>query len=201
MLAAMELGRIRGAAVREFFIWFEGRYGSSAFDRLLSRVPLERAVHFRKVTRARSIAPDDWFPAEAIHSLCDALGEGRSGEELDLLLLEGTETMMTANLGATFRRFVMRHIITPNLYLKHSQRLWNLYFDNGKLEVTPRGPTELHWRVRGWASHHRVLCRMVTYSETSVFGAMGCLEVQSEPLACVSEGADHCSHTIRWKGG
>lgn len=193
-----KLGNVKGAAVREFLVWYQQRFGADGITKLLKHVPPAVQHRFDAARPDLGILASAWYPAEIIHAYCDALVRVHQGFELDAILKEGVAFTMKRNLESLYKRFFIKVLLSPERYVKFGQSLWGMHFDNGALDVRWNGPNTLHWTVDGWQSHHRILCQMVTLSEPSVFGAMGCKHVSSVEKGCVAQGDPRCVHVIRW---
>lgn len=195
----MSLGRIKGDPVMEFLYWFAERFGKRRVAEIAAQVDLERVSGLDLTAPAFGIMPKQWYDAETIHALCDAFNLATDEATANSILREGTEVATEATVGGPLRRLMLRLIISPNMYLRNANTLWRQYFDTGHIEVRQTSKTGLLWTIDDWTSHHRMLCQMVTLSEPTVFGAMGCVGVRSVETACVSRGDSHCAHTIEWE--
>ncbi len=195
----MSLGRMKGAPVAEFLVWYEERFGAERLREVAAIADPAKLKDIDVNEPGLGIVARDWYPAETIHALCDAFDLATNDGSVHPILREGTEASMEATLGGPVRRLMMRLIISPNTYMRNAPTLWHQYFDSGQVEVRQTSRTALEWHIDGWRSHHRMLCQMVTLSEASVFGAMGCFGVLATETACVTLGGARCAHTIEWQ--
>ena len=196
---APDLGNVKGAAIREFLVWYQSARGVDELQKLVERVPAPYSDQLDVGNPSLGILASSWYPADVIHAFLDAIVGDPETADVHRMLREGTHAMMEANLGSIYKRFFVRMILSPQRYVRYAQSLWNLHFDNGTLSAAMNGERAIHWRIDGWRSHHRALCQIVTYSEPAVFGAMGCSHITVEETSCVSLGDDFCSHDIRWR--
>ncbi len=196
--AETELGNVKGAAVRAFLIWYHDQFGPDRVEALLKHVPESVKSSFDVDKPDLGILASGWYSTEFIHAYCDALTRVHDRMELDKILRKGVVATMEKNLQSVYKRFFLRVLMSPDRYVKYCQSLWGMHFDNGTLDVRVEGRCALRWTIHDWRSHHRILCQMVTFSEPSVFGAMGCKRVTSVEKGCVTLGDDRCEHVIRW---
>lgn len=95
-------------------------------------------------------------------------------------------------------RFVLERL-TPDVYCRNIQRLWNMLHDTGSREIVTISPTHVRSVIFAWPGHHRVLCVASTETMAAVFVLMGARDVQVRRLACVSDGASECTAELRWR--
>lgn len=190
-------GHVKGAALREFVAWLGAR-DAKLLHAVLERMPAHHRSVFNPDLPALGIISGTLYPAPVVHAFCDAFAAGGDASKTEELIAAGVRVTMEANFASIYKRIFMRLFISPSLYVRHAQRLWNLHFDTGVLSVVQTGPQRLDWRIRDWHDHHPVLCRMVLYSEPAVFGAMGCHDVTTPDATCISDGDEQCSHGIAW---
>jgi hypothetical protein len=190
--------KIKGAAIRELFAWYEGRYGKERVRYMAESAPDD----LREL-----LDPDDpipilaasWYPARLVHSMLDTVTEGMTEIEIQRMAKEATRAVVTGGLGSVYR-FVLEKLATPEMYAASIPRLWHLMHDNGERSIEVVGPGEALSKVRNWGGHHPLLCLVTIETMCAVFETMGCRAVKTERLSCVStHGGDACVTRVTWR--
>ena len=142
-----------------------------------------------------------WYPAQLVHVLVEAVVAGRSEAEQVALAARAAEVIMSRTLSGVYR-FLFSTFATPELYARHSGKLWALHYDNGRVHIDNKPREGLHGvahtRVERWLSHHPFICKLNGASGKPIYEAMGCTDVRAETIACVSKGAAHCEFIVHW---
>jgi hypothetical protein len=89
-------------------------------------------------------------------------------------------------------------IMTPDRYLSRAQQIFSRFYDTGTITKTKSGPTTHLSVIRGWTSHHPVLCDVLLYTGEYVYPTLGCKNVAARRVGCVSDGAELCSYSVTW---
>lgn len=189
-------GRVKGAAIREFYVYLRRKWGGDDLEARLSRLPPRERDQFDVDHPSLNILPSTWYAMSTVHALLDVTLADLPEPELSRRINEATGHMMRVNLGGRYQQFFFRIFLSPKLYTRHGQKLWNLHFDGGSLSAHLVSDTELLWQMRDWSGYHPLLHRIVIASEPHVFGSMGLKNVRAsavEPAPGVV-----CSHSIRW---
>lgn len=190
-------GRIKGAAVREFVIWYGERIGAPEVASRVLAIPAERRGPIDPYSRSLGLLASSWYPAETVHALLDVLTGGLSPEERHELAMEASAAVMTATLRGVYR-LLFRAMATPSRYAAHAGRLWTAYYDSGVFRVEMASPTEARSSIATWTAHHPFICLLNWGAATQIYRAMGCADVHTDRLSCVDEGAATCSFVTRW---
>lgn len=96
-------GHVKGAAVREFLVWYEERYGRAALVSVYDRMPSLARVAFDPRAPALGLLPATWYPSPAFHGLFDAMMAGRSAGERSALVRAGARATMERLLSGVYR--------------------------------------------------------------------------------------------------
>ena len=126
---------------------------------------------------------------------------GRSAVEQQQLAQHAASVIMGHTLRGVYK-FLFSTFATPDLYVRHANKLWALHYDNGVVQVEnkPRSDRNhsAHSRIERWQSHHRFVCMMNGAATSPIYEAMGCKGVHVERLACVSDGSAACEWLVHW---
>ncbi len=188
--------RIKGAAIREFLVYVRDQMGEDAIVALTSDIPREYEGLIDPRHPSFAVLPSTWYDARFVHAILDASVGGLPPDRQEQLVRDGTLYMMERTLGGPYKQFFLRVFLSPDVYVKHAQKLWNLHFDEGRLSVTRTRDNTLLWEMRAWRGYHPMIHRIVVASEPYVFGSMGLSNVYAERVP-PREGVV-CSHRIVW---
>ena len=196
--AAARLGRIKGAAFREFIAYYRATYGPEALIAVVAAMP---AIHRRELDQrdaALGVLASEWYPAEVVHALLDEISRGKSEAALRALAATASGAVMRATLRGLYRK-LFEWMATPERYARYGPKLWGTYYDSGEVvvEVVP-GELAAISTVRNWRSHHPLICELNRGASVEIYGAMGCVDVKAERAQCVSRGDPHCRFVTRW---
>ena len=192
-----DVGKIKGAAFREFVAWVEQDRGAAALAGVVDALPPHVQRQFLVGRPALGLLAATWYPAGLVHAFLDALTEGLPEPELQRMALQGAEFTMQRNLRGVYRSlFAM--FVSPRLYVLGMQQLWNLHYDSGRVRNTEKTPHTHRAEVEDWRGHHPFICRLNTAAVFPIYGAMKCQDIQVHREACVSRGDASCSWVITW---
>jgi hypothetical protein len=189
-------GRVKGALFREFIRYCIATYQPPVKE-IVNRLPLDLQPLVHPETEALGIIASMWYPAELPAQLLDVFFSNLPADEHQKVLEEGTRYSLQRTVSslhrATFRLFV-----NPERAARHVQRMWRLNCDTGNVTWRLVGKNRCESTLRGWASHDVRLCEIARLSAAHSFELMGCREVRSERIACVSQGMGFCGSLITW---
>ncbi len=192
-------GRIKGAAFREFIGWLRGELGGDALDALVARMPPAHAKALQPGHPHLGVLAATWYDAPMLHSFLDELARGRTRAEQARLATEGSRAALSATLGG-IHRALLRVVGSPELHARFAQKLWETYYDSGRVTSERVARTQQKITYRAWRAHHPFLCAVTTASDLVIFAAMGLGDVRVAQLSCVSEGGEACAHSVEWAG-
>jgi hypothetical protein len=193
------VGRIKGAAFKEFLLWYARTEGQARLDAHLAACPLELQDQLSAGQPGLSVLASRWYDAPHIHALLDEVARGRSQAELRQLATAGSQAVMDATLRGLYR-VLFQWMASPDRYARYAGKLWDAYYDSGEFSVTPedggKGAISI---VRNWSSHHRLICELNRGAAIAIYAAMGLAGVTCQRPACVAEGNAECRFITRWK--
>lgn len=193
-----DLGRVKGAALREFLRYLHGTLPDGELERRLQALD-EETRSALDISKSRvGVLASSWYPASAIHTLLDQAFALDANVDYTRDIQAGAAAVMTATLHGIYK-VLFRTMMSPARYAKHAQKLWSRYYDRGQVTKIEAGPTAQRTEIRDWTSHHRVLCDLNYAAARHIYEAMGCHDVEARRIACVSHGDDHCGFEITWR--
>lgn len=191
------LGRIKGFAFAEFMTWYADRHDRPTILESLGAAGEWRKVSFSFDRPGFGILASEWYEAEIVHAVLDAVGRRHTPLELDVLAREAADEIMGKMLRGIYRT-AFSICVTPERYLRHVDKVWRLQYDNGTPVIIAPRSTEHAITFRDWRSHHPIICRLNMASAGPIYGAMGCKSTKYTRLGCISEGAQRCQSVVVW---
>lgn len=191
--------RIKGAAVREFLRWYAQRSSPEALRAAVATLPPALATLFDPDAEAVGVLASSWYDSRAVHLLIEAIFATIPEEDRARSIREGARFGVDQSTRGIYRFVVER--LTPDLYVRQIQRLWGMLHDNGSREIVMTSKTSCRSYTRDWPGHHPVLCAATVETMGAIFEVMGCTDVRSRRIACVSEGAPECVAELAWERG
>lgn len=191
--------KIKGAAFREFVLWYERTHDAERLQRAIAGVPEDRRADLRPDRPGLGILASSWYPVELAHVLLDAVMEGRTEAECTEIVRDGTRAIVDTMLWGVYR-FLFERVSTPSRYARHIHRLWHQLHSSGERRMEMLSGQEADSVIERWPGHHPLLCEITIYTMANVFGAMRCRDVQVIRTACVSQGDAHCRARLTWDG-
>jgi hypothetical protein len=185
-------GRIRGAALREFLIWYAREHAASELDQAVDELA-GTGASFHSGLPAYGVMSGQWYDASEIQQLLDVLAEHDLDQEA---AREGGRVVMKRTLAGVFRT-VLRFLVTPERYAKHAQKIWSSYYDTGEFTVRLTDVGSIT-TIRQWTSHHPILCEMNVSAAEVIYETMGCRNVRVRRLKCVDGGGGACEYRAEW---
>ncbi|HMI93826.1 MAG TPA: hypothetical protein VK509_20775 [Polyangiales bacterium] len=197
--APAQLGRIKGAAFREFIAYYRTTYGAEGLAAVVTAMP---PVHRRELDlrdAALGVLASEWYAAEVVHALLDEIARGKSEFALRELAAAASAAVMRATLRGLYRK-LFEWMATPERYARYAPKLWGTYYDSGEV-VVEFVPGELlaTSTTRNWRSHHPLICELNRGASVEIYTAMGCRDVICDRAQCISRGDPHCRFLTRWR--
>lgn len=188
---------MKGAVLREFVDWYEARYGKDRMRALADRLPDDLRSELDPDEPIVRLLGASWYPARLSHLLLDTLTEGMSEAQIRTLARESTRHVVARGAGGIYG-FVLRRLVTPEIYALSVPRLWRQLHSTGDREVTVTSAAAATSSVRRWSGHHPVLCTFTIETMCAVFEVMGKTDLRWERTACVSRGSKECVTLLTW---
>lgn len=198
MTTGRKAGRIKGAAFREFLIWYARKEGQVRLDAHLAACPTELQDQLSAGKPGLNVLASRWYEAHLVHALLDEVARGRNRIELRELATAGSQAVMNATLRGLYR-VLFEWMASPDRYARYAGKLWEAYYDSGEFSLTPeasgKGAISI---VRNWSSHHPLICELNRGAAIAIYSAMGLEGVTCDRPACVGEGQAECRFITRW---
>jgi hypothetical protein len=193
--AAPALGNIKGAAFREFLVFYAKTVDR---ERVIAAIRAAGSAELSAERPDFGVLQNTWYPAGLVHGLLDRLTQGFDEAELATLAQEAATHIMGVTLRGVYRT-MFSLIATPERYARHIPNLWRVHYDNGDPVVLTRGAKEHRITFMSWASHHPFICRLNMAAAAPIYTAMGCKAVRWQRVHCKSMGGEHCVALVTWK--
>ena len=188
---------VKGSALREFALWYEGRHGRAYVSAVLGRLVSTDQDLLWPDRQAFGLVASDWYPVEVAHAILDAIAAGRTPDEMHALVRDASE-FTVRRLTRGLYQYLFRMVASPNLYAKHVQRAWRTLHTTGTRRVAlTSGVADS--TIEDWPGHHPWLCLLTMETMRSVFLAMRCHDVELTRVECMSEGGGRCRALLRYR--
>lgn len=192
-------GCIKGAAFREFVLWYEQKVGPEAFGARMANMPLWMKKDLDVALPGLGIRDGTWYPDVTVHRLLDLLTDGMASGQRHAIALQGANHVMDTTLRGIFR-ILFTWMATPDRYAVFGQRLWNSYYDCGEFTITPtEDKNGAICTITNWATHHPFICDINRGASIAIYKAMKCDDVSCIRHSCVAEGGTECRFVTRWR--
>lgn len=189
---------IKGGAIREFFAWYERRFGAEAVRAMAARVPDDLRDALDPDEPIVRILSASWYPASLVHAMLDALAEGRTSQEVDRLARDASREVVKNGMNSVYR-FLLEKLVSPEIYARMIPRLWHQLHSTGVRTMTILGEGEAESRITRWPGHHPALCALTNELMCAIFETMGCRNVRWERVRCIThDGGDTCVSRVTW---
>ena len=193
-----DVPKIKGAAFREFVLWYERTYGTDHLGNAIARVPSDARGGLRSGIPGLGVLASSWYPADIANRLLDAVSAQHDEETLARIARDGSHAIVDVMLFGIYR-FLFERVSTPARYARHIGRLWRQLHTTGERQIRLTGANEADSTIADWPAHHPLMCLITIETMGAVFEAMRCREVVVVRTACVTQGSPLCRATIRWK--
>jgi hypothetical protein len=190
--------RIKGGAIREFFAWYEGRFGPDSIRQMARQVPADLAALVDPDEPVVHFLASSWYPARLVHSMLDTMNEGRSELEIERLARDATRHVVAHGTNSVYR-FLLEKLGSPQIYAAMIPRMWRQLHDTGDRTVEIVEDGRATSRIANWAGHHRVLCMLSTSLMCAIFEQMGKKNVRWSCVHCIARGGgNECVYEVTW---
>jgi hypothetical protein len=188
---------VKGAALRDFFAWYQEKNGLARVREMALRMPEDLRALLDPDEPFTTILAASWYPSRLVHAILDRVGEGLSEDELRVMLRDANRFVVKRNMNGVYRLFLSK-LVTPEMYALAVPRLWGQLHTTGARRMTITSERSAESVVARWPGHHPILCTCTIETMCAIFETMGKREVAWERTACVSRGAKECVTILRW---
>lgn len=190
--------RVKGAAFREFLLWYEEERGAEAMLALWQGLPRAERERLRPGHPALGVLASRWYPSPLPNAILEAVYGGLTQAARRLAIQQATRVVTARALRGLYR-VVFETVTTPELYARHLPRLWRQLHSSGERELVLERPGLARSVVRDWPGHHPMLCELVSFTTAAVFEAMKHEGVEVELVGCATLRGAECTTLVRWQ--
>jgi len=189
---------VKGGAVRELVLWYEGKHGRAYVVGVFNRLSPEHAELLAPDRFALGLLPSTWYPAEIVHAILESIAE-RHGPDGMRALLQTGNAHVVRRMSRGIYQYLFKLVGSPELYARYIQKAWNALHNTGIRHVVIERPGYAISTIESWAGHHPWLCEGTTETMRAVFEAVGCTDIVIERVRCVSDGSKRCEAFVRYR--
>ncbi len=193
----MRTPSIKGIAFREFIGWYELTRWREAMLRAIEALPLDLRFMIQPDLPHSGLLPGSWYPTALAAKLLENVTWGLDLEQRAALLREGVELAVGVTLTGVYR-VLFNTLMNPERHAKYAQKIWDNYYNTGKVVGTLIAPGRAEQGVTDWSGHHPLLCELSIWSLTTFHKHMKCKNVKVSRSACILTGHDECRFHINW---
>ena len=191
---------IKGLVFREFARWYELTYGREQTMRAFLALPDDLRGHLDPDRDAFGLIASTWYPAAVASALLSEVTLGLQNEARADLLKQGVKYALGVTLTGVYR-VLFETLVTPERHARYAQKIWNQYYNTGKVEGEMLGPNRSTQVVTEWGGHHPLLCELSLSSLAVFHEAMGCKNVRVRRTSCVLDAELSARHSERFLAG
>ena len=183
--------QIKGAVLKSRLAFVEEHFGKDGVQRVLASLP---AVDQRPL---RLLFTSNWYPFELGKRLDDAivgvLAKGRPDffERLGAASAE-------KNLGSLHRGYLTPG--DPQAFLAKAPQIYSLYYETGRREYAPSGPTSGVLTTYDADTFSAPDCMTVVGWYKKALEMCGARQVKIVEEECRATGGRVCRYQVRWQG-
>jgi len=190
--------RIKGEGIRQFLCWYLEHFDEERLAARVAELPEEARAVFDPSQPNLGVVSSTWYPAYAFHALLDAMLEAYDEDQRRRFARDAARVTIERSLKGVYK-FLFESFMTPERYARRAQSLFSRFYDTGKIEKRIIRPNLHRSIIRGWTSHHPVLCDVMLYMGEHVYPMLGCKHVKAERISCLSTGDIECVYDVSWK--
>jgi hypothetical protein len=191
---------IKGGAIREFFAWYERKFGIDSIRYMAQQVPSDLAALLDPDDPLIKILPASWYPARLVHSMLDSMHEGRTDLDMERFAREATRDVVKNGMSSVYR-VLFQKLGSPDVYALMIPRMWRQLHDSGERSLVITGDGRATSRVAGWEGHHPTLCMLSVTLMCTIFEEMGCRDVRWKRVNCIGRPGrtGECVYDVTWR--
>ncbi len=186
----MQTVNVKGSALVSRLAWLRLHHG----DEGLTRVMANGSKALGYVASGR-LAKAEWYPFTIFCELNEVIDRTYGSGDLALVRELGRNSA-EANLTTIYRLFLQ--VGSPKWTLERAARLWNLYYDSGKLVVSGARSNAVRAEIIGFATPHRVHCVAVLGWMERALELAGAKRLVIDETTCRARGESACVFESRW---
>lgn len=190
---------IKGGAIREFFAWYQQKFGLERVRAMARQMPEELRPLLDPDDPIVHFLASSWYPARLVHAMLELAMEGRTELETQRWARDATRHVVKHGMNSVYR-VLLSKLGSPEIYARMVPRMWRQLHDSGDRSVVITGEGRATSRIANWRGHHALLCLLSTDLMCAVFEEMGCRNVKWRRVQCLSHGGggSECVYEITW---
>jgi hypothetical protein len=178
-------------------IGFEKKYGPAAAHGVVAKIPAQHRDLVRANAPAIGILGARIYPYPFIGDFVRTMREVVNQRDEDAFVRELVYSGLDALVG-TMHRVLVRWLVTPSTFLAKRQEVWELYHDEGTLDVLSQTEKDFVIRDRDWSNRDIVVCKINLEGRKRMLELMGLRGVEAVREKCRAWGDDVCDTRLRW---
>ena len=165
--------------------------------RAIASLPIELQPLINPDIDHYGLLAGSWYPTALAVGLLEHVTWGLHPEQRAAMLRGGVEHAVGVTLTGVYR-VLFNTLMTPERHAKYAQKIWDNYYNTGKVVGEIVGPGRAEQHVTEWTGHHLILCELSIWSLTTFHQHMGCKNVKVLRNACILSGHPECRFLINW---
>lgn len=192
---------MKGGAIREFFAWYQQKFGLEYVREMARRVePPELRALLDPDDPIVNFLASSWYPARLVHAMLEIGMEGRTTLETERLAREAARHVVANGMGSAYR-MLLEKLGSPQIYARMIPRMWRQLHDTGDRSVVITGEGHATSKIANWRGHHPLVCLLSTELMCAIFEQMGCKNVKWTRVRCIGRDAgaeNECVYEVEW---
>ena len=181
--------QIKGAVLKSRLAFVEQHSGKDGVERVLGSLP---AADQRTL---KMVFTSNWYPFQLGTALDDAIVREIGGGDPEFFERLG-EASAESNLSGIHSGYLTRG--DPHAFLAKAPSIYSLYYQSGRREYQPVGPTEGVLTTIDAASFSAPDCQTVIGWHRKALEMCGVPGVQIVEEECRAKGGKVCRYRVRW---
>jgi hypothetical protein len=190
-------GGFRGSPLHHSFAWFGKLYGPAAAHAVISRAPAQWRPMLRPNEPAFGVLGARVYPYAFVGDMVRTMRDVAGVKDEDTFVRDLTNAGLE-QLLSTMHRVLIRWLVTPSTFLDHRQEIWEMYHDNGRLNVLSLNEREFLIEDAEWVNTDAVVCKVNLEGRRRMMEVMGMREVELRREKCRAWGHATCETRVRW---
>jgi hypothetical protein len=184
--------QIKGAVLKSRVAFIQEHFGEEGVQRVLESLP---AGDRRTL---RMLFTSNWYPFELGQTLDEAIVRVLGAGQNELFERLG-EASAASNLGSIHSSFLTRG--DAHAFLAKAPSIYSLYYQSGRREYQPTGPTEGVLTTYDAETFSAPDCLTVVGWHRKALEMCGIKGVEIVEEECRAKGGKVCRYRIRWTAG
>jgi uncharacterized protein (TIGR02265 family) len=181
--------QVKGAVLKSRIAFVESHFGKDSLQQVLASLPPEDQRPLRLLFTS------NWYPFELGKRLDDAIVRVVGGGRPDFFERLGAASAET-NLSSLHAGYLTPG--DPQAFLAKAPQIYSLYYESGRREYTPTGPTAGLLITHGAETFSAPDCLTVVGWYKKALEMCGAKNVSVTEEECRAKGGAVCRYRVRW---